>query len=142
VVDLQPGGADLRPGARGPEGNTIAMAPRNDRVHQYPLQVTGYARTFEANVIARLYQGGELVAENVTTAAAWAETWGAYALTIDQGPSGDVELFVGTESARDGSEQGVRIPLTIGQEGSGDPGNGNGATTYVVQSGDTLYAIA
>lgn len=135
VVDVQPGGNPIRSGALGPRDGVILMTPRPDVTHSYPLQITGYARTFEANVIARLRTQGVVQAETFTTAAAWAETWGEYAMTLEQGPVGNVQLFVGSESARDGTEQGVYVDLTI-EEQQGDQ------TTYTVQPGDTLFNIA
>jgi hypothetical protein len=112
VVDVHPGGRDY-PLELSTADNIAVMLPQPGEA-QYPITITGYARTFEANVLARLYANGQVEVEDFTTAAAWAETWGVFAMTIDQGPTGNVELFVGELSARDGTEQGVRIPLTIG----------------------------
>ena len=47
------------------------------------------------------------------TAADWATTWGEFELTIPRGPSGRVDLFVGEDSAKDGTPIGVTIPLTL-----------------------------
>ena len=97
----------------------IAVSPRvvviepAGGVARYPLEIRGYARTFEANVVARIRQGGRLVAESVTTAADWTATWGEFAISIPDGPRGRIELFVGEDSARDGTEEGVRIPLVM-----------------------------
>ena len=74
---------------------------------EFPLTVEGYSRTFEANVLARI--DGELVA--LTTAADWVETWGEFQLVIESGPDSPEELFVGSDSPRDGSPEGVFIPL-------------------------------
>lgn len=140
VVDVRPGGGPVGEAARTSD-NVVVISPEPGSV-SYPINIDGYSRTFEANVIARLYQDGEMVAESTTTAAAWAETWGEFNATIDSGPSGELELFVGAESAQDGSEQGVRLDVTVGETG---PGNGTpppGTTTYVVAPGDTLNAIA
>jgi hypothetical protein len=109
VVDVRPGGGALpRPAPTG--DRVVVVAPREGTV-QYPLQVTGYARTFEANVIARVRAGGAVRAQTFTTAASWAETWGEFRLAIESGPAGAIELFVGEESPRDGAEEGVRIDL-------------------------------
>lgn len=142
VVDVRPGGNPVGDAAHGgANDNVVVVSPEPGSV-SYPININGYSRTFEANVIARLYQDGEMVAETSTMAAAWAETWGEFNATIDSGPSGELELFVGTESAQDGSEQGVRFDVTVGET---DPGNGTpppGTTTYVVAPGDSLSAIA
>jgi hypothetical protein len=111
AIDVQPGGDPLPPEAARDE-RVVVLTPRGDEA-SYPLEITGYARTFEANVIARIRQGGELRAEEFTTATDWTSTWGEFTIRIDFGPTGAVELFVGEESARDGSEQGVRLDLTM-----------------------------
>lgn len=112
VVDLRPGG--------GPTGSAAAMTRRVVVLKpapgpaRYPLTVTGYARTFEANVVARLEQSGNDVHESFTTATAWVDAWGYYSLTIDDGPSGPTRLHVGEYSARDGSWEGATIDLDLG----------------------------
>lgn len=109
VVDLQSGGPPL-PSPAPSGGRVVVLSPRGGPA-TYPLDVTGYARTFEANVIARVRQGGQVEAEAVTTAADWTETWGEFSLDVEHGPEGPAELFVGEESAQDGSEEGVVIAL-------------------------------
>lgn len=112
VVDLRPGGGPLPPeAARG--RRVVVLRPRPGREASYPLEVAGYARTFEANVLTRIRQGGGVRVEDFTTARDWAGTWGEFDLVIEDGPSGPVELFVGEESARDGTEEGVRIDLEM-----------------------------
>ena len=112
-LDLAPGGGAIptpAPHAR----NVVVIEPRNGAA-RYPLKVRGYARTFEANVQAWMSQAGTAVAttKTHTTAADWSTTWGEFELTIPSGPSGDVELFVGEESAQDGTPIGVTIPLRM-----------------------------
>ena len=115
-VDLQPGGGAipaLAPRAR----NVVVMDPRDGGV-TYPIVVRGYARTFEANVVGWVEQGDAVAPQSkaFTTAADWVGTWGEFELTIPGGPEGDIVLFVGEESAKDGTPVGVRIPLraTVG----------------------------
>lgn len=112
VVDLRAGGGTLPP---PPAAGTrvVVLEPRPGRA-SYPLTVTGYARTFEANVVVRLEQGGRDVEEAFTTATAWVDAWGHYSLTIDHGPTGPVRLHVGEYSARDGSWEGVTVDLEMG----------------------------
>lgn len=76
------------------------------------LTVTGYSRTFEANVLLIATVGNEIVVERSTTAADWAETWGEFRSTINL-PPGPVSLFVGESSPRDGALEGVAITLTV-----------------------------
>lgn len=111
VVDLRPGGPALSPPAAvGP--HVVVLEPRPGE-HAYPITVTGYARTFEANVVARLEQDGNEVAEDFTTSTAWIDAWGHYSMTFEEGPSGPIKLHVGEHSARDGAWEGVVVDLDM-----------------------------
>jgi hypothetical protein len=118
-VDVQPGGGPF-PGPAAAEDGVVVLEPRiqphEPPTFAYPLVITGYARTFEANVIARLRTNSDVEAETFTTAAAWAEAWGEFVLEVVDGPAGAVELFVGELSARDGTEQGVRLDIQVEQQ--------------------------
>jgi hypothetical protein len=111
VIDLRPGGPPV-PGPAPHEDRVVVLRPRAGAA-SYPLRVTGYARTFEANVVVRLEQQGRVVHEDFTTATAWADVWGHFSLPIDRGPSGPVVLHVGEHSARDGTWEGVAIELDV-----------------------------
>ncbi len=111
VVDLRPGGGAVPVPA--PTGQrVVVLEPRPGRA-TYPLTVTGYARTFEANVVVRLEHEGRDVHEAFTTATAWVDAWGHYSLTIPDGPAARVVLHVGEYSARDGTWEGVDVPLDM-----------------------------
>lgn len=111
VVDLRPGGPALPPPpARGQR--VVILEPRAGPA-TYPLTVTGYARTFEANVVARVVQDSRVVRDTFTTSTAWADAWGHFSMTIPNGPSGVVELQAGEHSARDGTWEGVSVELDI-----------------------------
>lgn len=111
VVDLRPGGAGLPdPAVRG--RRVVVLAPRQGEA-SYPLAVTGYARTFEANVVARLVRSGKVARDTFTTATAWADAWGYYAVTFPDGPTGRVQLQVGEHSARDGTWEGEAVDLVL-----------------------------
>jgi hypothetical protein len=111
VIDLRPGGPAL-PGPAPRETRVVVLEPRPGPA-SYPLQVTGYSRTFEANVVVRLEQEGEEIHSDFTTATGWLDAWGHFNLTIDQGPGGRVVLHVGEQSAKDGTWEGVAIELEM-----------------------------
>jgi hypothetical protein len=111
VVDLRGGGGPV-PSLAEVSQRVVVLQPRSAEA-SYPLEVSGYARTFEANVVARLEQDGAEVYEDFTTATAWVDAWGHYRFTIPSGPRGRVTLHVGEHSARDGGWEGVAIPLTM-----------------------------
>lgn len=111
VVDLRSGGEAMA----GPPlaGSRVVVLQPQAGEASYPLQVVGYARTFESNVVARLQQDGRTVREVFTTATAWMEAWGHFSLTLESGPIGAVELQVGEYSARDGTWEGVTVELRM-----------------------------
>lgn len=112
VVDLRRGG-DPYPAAPAVAALTVVVEPVSGLV-SYPFKISGYGRTFEANVIARVRADGIAQAQVVTLAADWTETWGEFSLEVPSGPVGRVELFVGQDSPRDGSEEGVYLALDAG----------------------------
>lgn len=111
LVDLRPGGAPIPPPAV--LGQRVVVLEPRQGVQTYPLTVTGYARTFEATVLARIEHQGEEIDESFTTATAWADTWGHYSITFGGGPSGPVEVHVGEYSARDGTWEGVVVEVEM-----------------------------
>jgi hypothetical protein len=77
-----------------------------------PFDVTGYARTSEANVVIVATIEGQLVGETATTTADSTDTWGEFSAPI-QLPPGDVSLFVGEPGPVEGEPIGVTIGLTV-----------------------------
>jgi hypothetical protein len=116
VVDFKPAGKTL--GAPLPEavGNTVLVEPRAGARIADPLTVSGYSRNFEAsNTVALTDSKGELVVRQTVRSNDWTSTWGYFEATLDLPPfSGRGTLRVGTESARDGSFEGVEVPVRGG----------------------------
>jgi hypothetical protein len=111
IISLEPGGLDYAASpAIGP--NVVLVTPVEGPV-EVPLLVNGYSRNFEANTIGRIVQGANVLAEAFTTAADWTETWGEFTLTLEPAGSGAADLFVGEQSAQDGSDRGVVIPIDL-----------------------------
>jgi hypothetical protein len=114
LVDVKPdaeGIARTAPPAIG--DNVVVLSPGPGPI-TYPITITGYARTFEGTVVARLVdEEGTVVAEETTTAADWLDAWGEFALTLTDGPTGPIVLFVGEDSPEDGHEAGVQIDLEV-----------------------------
>lgn len=110
LVELKPGGPALTRTA--PVAERVVLVTPAPGPARYPLEIEGYARTFEANVVAELRGRGAPVRTR-TTAADYLAAWGEFRMRFERGPAGPVELFVGERSAADGSEQGVKIDLEI-----------------------------
>lgn len=116
VIELEPGGAPL------PEGPAISsrcvlLAPRAGGAAGYPLEVAGYARTFEANVAVRLMRGESVLADTFATAADWSATWGAFRVTLPDGPRDSLSLFTGETDAESGEPQGVTVGVDLREVG-------------------------
>lgn len=111
VVDLRPGGGAV-PEPTVEANNVVVLEPRPGEA-SYPLTVSGYSRLFEANTVVRLEVDGEEVFKDFTTATAWADSWGHYSLTVEDGPTGEVTLHVGDYSPRDGTWSGVEVELNM-----------------------------
>jgi hypothetical protein len=111
VVDLRPGGGPIPPppvmGRR-----IVVLEPRPGEA-SHPLQVSGYARTFEGTVAIRLEREGEVLADTFTMATAWIDAWGHFEVVLEDGTLGLLELHVGEHSARDGSWEGVLVELDL-----------------------------
>lgn len=109
---------DLRPGFVEFTGQTVIgdqivlTSPVTGAEVDSDVQFLGYSRTFEANVIAIVSQGGEVAATSNTTAADYLETWGEYRMRVDM-PSGPVSVFLGEESPDDGELDGLTVVLTV-----------------------------
>lgn len=98
--------------------SVVVKQPRADyTVGPDIFTVTGYARPFEAQGSWRVKDVfGNIVREGTYLTSDWAATWGRFAFTADYpeylgGTSGMLE--VGEYSARDGSFQGVSVPLVF-----------------------------
>jgi hypothetical protein len=111
VVDFKPTGSPLktRPPAVG--GDTVLLEPRAGARIGTPLTVCGYSRNFEAsNTLVLTNSEGEAVVCRTVLSNDWAFTWGYFEATLDLRPfRGKGTLRVGTESARDGTFEGIEV---------------------------------
>ncbi len=113
VVDFKPTGQALATPLPAEGGETVLVEPRPGARISDPLIVSGYSRNFEAaNTITLTDATGEVVAGRTVLGNDWSSTWGYFEATLDLPPfSGEGTLRVGTTSARDGSFDGVEIPV-------------------------------
>src|SRR6185503_12140627 len=112
AVELKEGGEMLPPWPLTSE-RVVVLTPARDGRVSYPFEVMGYARTFEANVVAELRTDGGQPTRKTATAADYASAWGEYRMRFEDGPHGRLKLFVGEYSAKDGSPQGVTTNLHV-----------------------------
>ncbi|CAN5815220.1 hypothetical protein BH23ACT11_BH23ACT11_23030 [soil metagenome] len=113
VVDFKPSTASLEFPLPAENASTVLAEPRRGSQVSGSLTVSGYSRNQEANntIVLVDSSGAELVRDNVMSND-WTTTWGYFETTIDSPPfSGRATLKVGAESARDGTFEGVEIPV-------------------------------
>ena len=113
VVDFRPAGARPKESPPAEGGRTVLVEPRAGTRISDPLTVSGYSRNFEAaNTIVLKDEGGEVLVRETVIANDWVSTWGYFEATLDLPALPDKgTLSVGTASARDGSFEGVEIPV-------------------------------
>ena len=114
VVDFKPSEATLDFPLPAEGKRTVLVEPRRDTAVGGSLTISGYSRNPEASntVVLTDASGKELVRETVMSND-WTETWGYFETTLDLPRfRGRAALEVGAESARDGTFEGVEIPVS------------------------------
>ena len=113
VVDFKPTGASLDVPLPAEGGDTVLVEPRSKARISDPLMISGYSRNFEAaNTITLTDSDGKVLVRRTVLSNDWSSTWGYFEATFDLPPfAGKGTLKVGTQSARDGSFEGVEIPV-------------------------------
>jgi len=74
---------------------SLVVTGPSERVVEYPIVVTGYARTADAQVVATVLQGTGTESEVIVTTADPAQLWGEFTITVDEGPGGDIVVRIG-----------------------------------------------
>jgi Immunoglobulin-like domain of bacterial spore germination len=113
VVDFKPTGEPLKVPLPAVGGKTVLVEPRAGARIADPLTVSGYSRNFEAsNTIVLANSRGKVLARQTVLSNDWSSTWGYFEATLDFLPFGGKGIVrVGSGSARDGTFQGVEIPI-------------------------------
>ncbi|MEX1092249.1 MAG: Gmad2 immunoglobulin-like domain-containing protein [Acidimicrobiia bacterium] len=111
TIELHPASGEIGP-APSVSSRIVLLTPAVGATVGEEVEITGYARTAEANVPVVAARAEDVLVEESTTAADWVETWGEFATTVTL-PPGTIDLFVGEESPADGSLQGVTLRLTV-----------------------------
>jgi hypothetical protein len=119
VLDYRPTNADLRFPIPAQSKKTVLFEPRHGESIASPLKVSGYSRNFEAsNTIMLRASSGEVLSRRTVLSNDWTETWeyfeASFKFPAFEGPA---TLRVGSVSPRDGSFEGVEVPVTYGAGG-------------------------
>lgn len=113
AIDFRASGSDLAIPLPVRDGNTVLTQPRRGDAITSPMIVSGYSRNPEAsNTILLQGPAGRTLARETVLSNDWTSTWGYFETTLDFRPfTGEATLKVGAQSARDGSFQGVELPV-------------------------------
>ena len=117
VVDFKPSSGSLEFPLPAEAANTVLIQPRSGARIEGSLMVSGYSRNPEAtNTVILTNAKGEILARDTVVSNDWTSTWGYFETTLDVPTfSGEGMLKVGAQSARDGTFEGVEIPVYGGQ---------------------------
>jgi Immunoglobulin-like domain of bacterial spore germination len=112
VVDFKPRG-DLKAPLPAEGGDTVLVEPRPHARISDPLTIDGYSRnTKVATTITLIDSNGKVLVRRSVRSNEWNHSWRYFEATLDlPSLSGNGTLKVGTENAKDGSFQGVEIPV-------------------------------
>lgn len=113
VVDFKTSDMPLGMPLPAEGGKTVLTEPRSGARLGSTVTISGYSRNFEAaNTITLTNSKGKEIAHNTVQGNDWSTTWGYFEATLDLPPfSGTGTLRVGSQSARDGAFEGVKIPV-------------------------------
>jgi len=119
ALDYHPTNADLRFPIPAQAEKTVLFESRQREAIISPLRVSGYSRNFEAsNTIMLRASSGDVLSRGTVLSNDWTETWGYFEASFKfpafEGPA---SLRVGGLSPRDGSFEGVEVPVTYGGGG-------------------------
>jgi hypothetical protein len=116
VLDYHPASGDLSFPIPAQAEKTVLFEPRQGEAITSPLRVSGYSRNFEAsNTIMLKASSGNVLSQRTVLSNDWTETWGYFEASLEfPAFEGRATLRVGGVSPRDGSFEGVEVPLTYG----------------------------
>ncbi len=117
AIDYRPASVDLGSPIPVRETRTVLFEPRVGEAVTSPLRVSGYSRNPEAsNTITLVDAAGNLLSRSTVLSNDWLETWGYFEASLEFPPfEGQAMLRVGGQSARDGSFEGVEVPVVYGK---------------------------
>ncbi len=112
VLDVVPGRIGTRQ-VTVPTSETVAITSPTEDSTTYPFVVDGYAAPGLGRVDLRLSTSSVVAAERTLSLTAYPDTWQSFSVTIDDGPSGPLELFVGTLGPEGQPDTGVTQRLEL-----------------------------
>ncbi len=116
IVDYRPASVDLGFPIPAQVARTVVFEPREGEAITSPLEVNGYSRNFDAsNTITLSDASGNVLSHSTALSNDWLEAWGYFETSLEfPAFEGTATLQVGSASPRDGSFEGVTLPVTYG----------------------------
>lgn len=115
VIDIRPGAGDAVAATEAATvgRNVVVLSPTPGDAG-YPLRIRGYARTITDVVTATVSSSEDPIVRRITAAPS-IDAWGEFAVTISEGPIGEISLRVAIDPTAAGTNgDGVSIPLMTG----------------------------
>lgn len=110
-VELRPGFVPFA-GTSASTGDVVLVAPGDGSEVGTSVDLAGYTRSTEPEVLVVVTRAGTLVSETSTVAADPSGVWGEFRTELTL-PPGEVAVFVGETSTEDGSLQGLTIDVNV-----------------------------
>lgn len=110
-VELRPGFVPFA-GTSASTGDVVLVAPGDGSEVGTSVDLAGYTRSTEPEVLVVVTRAGTLVSETSTVAADPNGVWGEFRTELTL-PPGEVAVFVGETSTEDGSLQGLTIDVNV-----------------------------
>jgi hypothetical protein len=117
VIDYRPANVSLGFPLPARSDRTVLFEPRESEAVTSPLKVSGYSRNFEAsNKILLVDPSGNVLAQSTVLSNDWLDAWGYFETSLEfPAFTGQATLQAGSESARDGSFEGVAAPVVYAE---------------------------
>jgi hypothetical protein len=112
VIDLIPAQEDLPIATPASEGGIVLMSPQAG-IGLYPIQISGYSAPSIDAVRIRLSDSTGVFIDRSVSTLSPVHVWHAFDVGLADGPSGSVDLFVGTVSEDGEPVSGVEVPLDL-----------------------------
>ena len=112
VIDLVPAKEDLPITRPASEDGIVLMSPQAG-VALYPLQITGYSAPRLDAVRVRLSDSTGVFIDRSVSTLSPVHVWHAFDVGLADGPSGSLDLFVGTVTEDGEPVSGVEVPLDL-----------------------------
>ncbi len=110
-IELRPGFVPFT-GTSASTGDVVLVAPGDGSEVGTSIDLAGYTRSLEPDVLVVVTRAGTLVSETSTVAADASDVWGEFRTELTL-PPGEVAVFVGETSTEDGSLQGLTIDVNV-----------------------------